>query len=80
MKSAREFSRKPARVLIHRSITTQIIAGQATAAKELLEEIPDLDAVFAPVSGGGLLSGNLPRRQGTAPRHTRLRLRAGARR
>ncbi len=35
----------------------RIIAGQATAAKELLEEIPDLDAVLAPVSGGGLLSG-----------------------
>src|SRR5208283_1279846 len=28
-----------------------------TAAKELLEEFDDLDAVFAPVSGGGLLSG-----------------------
>src|SRR3989454_4822488 len=35
----------------------RIIAGQATAAKELLEEVGDLDAVFAPVSGGGLLSG-----------------------
>src|SRR4029077_759279 len=35
----------------------QIIAGQATAAKELLEDIPDLDAIFSPVSGGGLLSG-----------------------
>jgi threonine dehydratase len=43
--------------LIHPFDNDQIIAGQATAAKELLEEIPDLDAVFAPVSGGGLLSG-----------------------
>jgi threonine dehydratase len=34
-----------------------IIAGQATAALELLEEVPDLDAVLAPVGGGGLLSG-----------------------
>lgn len=34
-----------------------IIAGQATAAKELLEEIPDLDVVIAPVGGGGLMSG-----------------------
>src|SRR5437764_428963 len=35
----------------------RIIAGQATAAKEFLEEMPDPDAVLAPVSGGGLLSG-----------------------
>jgi threonine dehydratase len=45
-------------VLIHPFDNDQIIAGQATAAKELLEEIPDLDAVFTPVSGGGLLSGS----------------------
>lgn len=44
-------------VLIHPFDNDLIIAGQATAAKELLEEVPDLDAVFAPVSGGGLLSG-----------------------
>jgi threonine dehydratase len=43
--------------LIHPYDDDRIIAGQATAAKELLEEIGDLDAVFAPVSGGGLLSG-----------------------
>jgi threonine dehydratase len=34
-----------------------IIAGQGTAALELLEEAPDLDALVAPVGGGGLLSG-----------------------
>ncbi len=34
-----------------------IIAGQGTAALELLEEIPDLDAIIAPVGGGGLVSG-----------------------
>ncbi len=34
-----------------------IIAGQGTAAKELLEELPDLDMVLAPVGGGGLMSG-----------------------
>jgi threonine dehydratase len=43
--------------LIHPYDDDRIIAGQATAAKELLEEVSDLDAVFAPVSGGGLLSG-----------------------
>jgi threonine dehydratase len=44
-------------ILIHPYDNDRIITGQATAAKELLEEIPDIDAVFAPVSGGGLLSG-----------------------
>ena len=43
--------------LVHPYDDDRIIAGQATAAKEFLEDMPDLDAVFAPVSGGGLLSG-----------------------
>lgn len=34
-----------------------IIAGQGTAALELLEEIPELDALVTPVGGGGLISG-----------------------
>ncbi len=34
-----------------------IIAGQGTAARELLEEVPDLDMVVTPVGGGGLLAG-----------------------
>jgi len=34
-----------------------IIAGQGTAALELLNDVPDLDALVAPVGGGGLLSG-----------------------
>jgi threonine dehydratase len=34
-----------------------VICGQGTAAKELIEEIGDLDVVMAPVGGGGLLSG-----------------------
>lgn len=35
----------------------KIIAGQATAAKELIEDHPNLDIIMAPVGGGGLLSG-----------------------
>ncbi|HEY5258845.1 MAG TPA: threo-3-hydroxy-L-aspartate ammonia-lyase [Candidatus Baltobacteraceae bacterium] len=34
-----------------------IIAGQGTAALELLEEVPGLEAIVTPVGGGGLLSG-----------------------
>lgn len=44
--------------LIHPYDDDRIIAGQATAVKELLEEIPDLDILLVPVSGGGLLSGS----------------------
>jgi len=36
-----------------------VIAGQGTAALELLEEVPDLDAIAVPLGGGGLLSGTL---------------------
>jgi len=43
--------------MVHPYDDDRIIAGQATSAKELLEEVPDLEAVLAPVSGGGLLSG-----------------------
>jgi threonine dehydratase/serine racemase len=34
-----------------------VIAGQGTVALELLEQAPDLDAIVAPVGGGGLISG-----------------------
>src|SRR5262245_21487310 len=44
-------------VLIHPYDDDGFIAGQATAAKELLEDVGELDAIFSPVSGGGLLSG-----------------------
>ena len=42
---------------IHPYNDYRVIAGQATCAKELLEEIPELDFILAPVGGGGLLSG-----------------------
>jgi threonine dehydratase len=53
--------------LVHPFDNDQIIAGQATAAKELLEEVSDLDAVFTPVSGGGLLSGTCLGAKGLRP-------------
>lgn len=42
---------------IHPYNDARIIAGQGTAALELLEEVPALDIILAPVGGGGLLSG-----------------------
>jgi threonine dehydratase len=43
--------------VVHPYDNELVIAGQGTAALELLEDFPDLDAVIAPVGGGGLLSG-----------------------
>jgi len=44
-------------ILIHPYDNDRIVSGQGTAAAELLEDMPDLDVIIAPVSGGGLLSG-----------------------
>ena len=46
-------------ILIHPYNDENIIAGQATAVKELLEDYSDLEVVISPVSGGGLLAGSL---------------------
>jgi threonine dehydratase len=43
--------------LVHPFNDPRIIAGQGTAALELLQEVPDLDAIVCPVGGGGLLAG-----------------------
>ena len=43
--------------MIHSFENEDVIAGQGTAALELLEDVPDLDLVMCPVGGGGLLSG-----------------------
>ena len=42
---------------IHPYDDDRVITGQATCVKELIEEIPELDVVIAPVGGGGLFSG-----------------------
>lgn len=42
---------------IHPFNNYEVIAGQATAAKELFEEVGNLDVIMTPVGGGGLLSG-----------------------
>ena len=42
---------------LHPYDQADVIAGQGTVALELLEQVPDLDAIVAPVGGGGLLAG-----------------------
>jgi len=43
---------------VHPYNDPRVIAGQATCSKELVEDIPDLDAVVAPIGGGGMISGS----------------------
>ena len=43
--------------LVHPFDDLRVMAGQGTAALELLEEVPDLDLILCPVGGGGLLCG-----------------------
>jgi threonine dehydratase/serine racemase len=53
--------------LIHPYDHPDVIAGQGTTALELLEQVPDLDAIITPVGGGGLLSGVCVAGKGVRP-------------
>lgn len=53
--------------VVHPYNDERVIAGQGTAALELLTDIPDLDVVIAPVGGGGLLSGTSIAAKGLKP-------------
>ena len=53
----RELAEKHGLTLVPPYDHPDVIAGQGTAAKELLEEVGPLDALFVPLGGGGLLSG-----------------------
>ncbi|MGH9467952.1 MAG: pyridoxal-phosphate dependent enzyme [Terriglobales bacterium] len=55
---AAELVKKQNRVLVPPFDDVRIIAGAGTAALELLEEVPDLEALIVPVGGGGLVSGS----------------------
>ena len=52
-----EVIEKTGATLIHSFENEDVIAGQGTAAVELIEDVPNLDVVMCPVGGGGLLSG-----------------------
>lgn len=54
---ARRLSEERGLTLVPPFNDRDIIAGQGTAALELVEEVPDLDAVITPIGGGGLISG-----------------------
>src|SRR5262249_19565034 len=54
---ARELCENTGRVLVPPYDDYAIMAGQGTAANELLDDVPDLDALLTPVGGGGLMAG-----------------------
>ena len=62
-----EVERETGATMIHPFDHADVIAGQGTAALELLEDVPDLEAVIAPVGGGGLLSGTAIAAKGMKP-------------
>ena len=53
--------------VVHPYNDARVIAGQGTAALELLADVPGLDLVLAPVGGGGLLSGTAIAVAGVSP-------------
>ena len=55
--TAKEIELSKGATFIHPSNDLNVILGQATAAKELLEDYPNLDYIFTPVGGGGLIAG-----------------------
>jgi threonine dehydratase len=55
--TARQVVADTGATLVHPYDDLAVMAGQGTAALELLREVPDLDVILCPVGGGGLLSG-----------------------
>ena len=54
---AERIQKQTGAVFLHPSNNTNVILGQGTAAYELLDSRPDLDYIFTPVGGGGLIAG-----------------------
>ena len=52
-----ELQKETGATFIHPFDDEMVIAGQGTIGLEILEQLPDLDAVIVPIGGGGLISG-----------------------
>lgn len=55
-------------ILIHPFDNADVMAGQGTVALELMDQVPDLDAIVCPIGGGGLVSGTAVAAHGLNPR------------
>ena len=56
-RTASEIQERTGAALIHPYNHADVMAGQGTVGLEILEQVPDVDAIIAPVGGGGLMSG-----------------------
>lgn len=65
--AARRIVEQTGASLVHPYDDLRVIAGQGTSALELLEDVPDLDAVICPVGGGGQLAGIAVAAKGLRP-------------
>ncbi|MFN2493404.1 MAG: threonine/serine dehydratase [Pyrinomonadaceae bacterium] len=63
-----EIAEREKRVMVPPYDDYFILAGQGTCGLELLEEVPDLDSILAPCSGGGLFAGISTAAKATNPR------------
>jgi threonine dehydratase len=54
---AHDYCRQAEATYIHSHDDPQVIAGQGTVGLEIMEDLPDVDAVMIPIGGGGLISG-----------------------
>jgi threonine dehydratase len=64
---ARAMAEEEGLVFVHPYDDEKVIAGQGTAALEMLEIVPDLDELVIPIGGGGLISGNAIAAKGLKP-------------
>lgn len=67
-KTTKTLIKKQGSILIHPYNDKQVIAGNGTAALELIQEVGALDYMFAPVGGGGLISGTAIATKGLCPK------------
>ncbi|MFQ5969049.1 MAG: threonine ammonia-lyase [Nitrososphaerales archaeon] len=54
---AQQIAEEQGRTLIHAFDDPYVIAGQGTIGLEILEELPNMDAIYVPIGGGGLAAG-----------------------
>ncbi len=57
--TAVDVQRQTGATMIHPFNDARVMAGQGTAALEILRQVPDVDTIIVPVGGGGLLAGTL---------------------
>jgi threonine dehydratase len=65
--AAARIARETGAVFVHPFTNKNVIAGQGTAALELLRETGELDALIAPIGGGGLIGGSAIAAKGMFP-------------